>query len=115
MGFLQTTVCGPGFLQAADKQPLYESRSSASGAIFSILTQMLEEFEKNLSTSQKDEIKAEEDYEALAAAKAEGSDTGKAKLDATQSEDAANAKALSDAKDDLSGDFYKLWLCEVYT
>jgi len=92
---------GPGFLQASDKQPLYESRSSASGAIFGILTQMLEEFEKNLSTSQKDEIKAKEDYEALAAAKADSIDTGKAKLDAMEAEDAGNAKALSDAKEDL--------------
>jgi hypothetical protein len=92
---------GPGFLQATEKQPLYESRSSASGAIFGILTQMLEEFEKNLSTSQKDEIKGKEDYEALAAAKAVSIETGKAKLDAMEAEDAANAKALSDAKEDL--------------
>jgi len=94
-------VSGPGFLQAVEKQPLYESRSSASGAIFGILTQMLEEFEKNLGSSQKDEIKAKEDYEALAAAKADSIETGKAKLDAMQTEDSANAKALSDAKEDL--------------
>jgi len=62
---------------------------------------MLEEFEKNLGTSQKDEIKAKEDYEALAAAKAVSIDTGKAKLDEMQTEDSANAKALSDAKEDL--------------
>jgi hypothetical protein len=92
---------GPGFLQAAEKQPLYESRSSASGAIFGILSQMLEEFEKNLSTSQKDEIKAKEDFEALAAAKEDSIETGKAKLDAMEAEDAGNAKALSDAKEDL--------------
>merc|ERR1719238_1361378 len=92
---------GPGFLQASEKQPLYESRSSASNGIYGILTQMLDEFEKNLSTSQKDEIKAKEDYEALAAAKNEAIDTGKAKLDAMEAEDAGNAKALSDAKEDL--------------
>merc|ERR1719238_2608565 len=92
---------GPGFLQASEKQPLYESRSSASNGIYGILTQMLDEFEKNLSTSQKDEIKAKEDYEALAAAKNEAIDTGKAKLDEMEAEDAANAKALSDAKEDL--------------
>jgi len=92
---------GPGFLQATEKQPLYESRSSASGAIFGILTQMLEEFEKNLGTSQKDEMKGKEDYEALAAAKSDSVDTGKAKLDAMEAEDAGNAKALSDAKEDL--------------
>merc|ERR1712137_295647 len=96
-----TQTSGPGFLQASEKQPLYESRSSASRGIYGILTQMLEEFEKNLSVSQKDEIKAKEDYEALAAAKSEAIDTGKAKLDEMEAEDAANAKALSDAKEDL--------------
>jgi len=94
-------VSGPGFLQASEKQPLYESRSSESGAIFGILSQMLEEFEKNLGTSQKDEMKGKEDFEALAAAKADSIDTGKEKLDAMEAEDAGNAKALSDAKEDL--------------
>jgi len=92
---------GPGFLQATEKQPLYESRSSASGAIFGILSQMLEEFEGNLGTSQKDELKAKEDFEALAAAKSDSIESGKAKLDAMEAEDAGNAKALSDAKEDL--------------
>jgi len=92
---------GPGFLQASEKQPLYESRSSASRTIYGILTQMLEEFEKNLSVSQKNEIKAKGDYDALAAAKSETIEAGKAKLDQMEGEVAANAKALSDAKQDL--------------
>jgi len=92
---------GPGFLQASEKQPLYESRSSASRTIYGILTQMLEEFEKNLSVSQKNEIQARGDYDALAAAKTETIDAGKAKLDQMEAEVAANAKALSDAKQDL--------------
>jgi len=88
-----------GFLQ----QPAGagESRASASNGIFGILTTMAEEFEKDLSTSQKDELKAKEDYEALAAAKEESITVGKEKLDAMQAEDAGNAKALSDAKEDL--------------
>jgi len=88
-----------GFLQ----QPAGagESRASASTGIFGILETMAEEFEKNLSTAQKDELKAKEDYEALAAAKEESITVGKEKLDAMQAEDAGNAKALSDAKEDL--------------
>merc|ERR1711975_193564 len=54
-----------------------------------------------LSQSQKDEIKAKEDFEALQAAKTKSIDEGKAKLDAMEAEDAGNAKALSDAKEDL--------------
>merc|ERR1719454_1301414 len=54
-----------------------------------------------LSTAQKDELKAKEDYEALSAAKEESITVGKEKLDAMQAEDAGNAKALSDAKEDL--------------
>lgn len=92
-------LVGAGFLQ--EKQPVFKSGSSASGPIFGILTSMLDEFEKNLSTSQKDEIKAKEDYEALAAAKEEAIAAGKEKLDTMQAEDAGNAKALSDAKEDL--------------
>jgi len=88
-----------GFLQ----QPAGagESRASASTGIFGILETMAEEFEKNLSTAQKDELKAKEDYEALAAAKEKSVTVGKEKLDAMQAEDAGNAKALSDAKEDL--------------
>jgi len=92
-------VASNGFLQ----QPAGagESRASASNGIFGIMTTMAEEFEKSLSTSQKDEMKAKEDYEALAAAKEESISVGKEKLDAMQAEDAGNAKALSDAKEDL--------------
>jgi len=92
-------VVSNGFLQ----QPAGagESRASASNGIFGIMTTMAEEFEKSLSTSQKDEIKAKEDYEALAAAKEDSISIGKEKLDAMQAEDAGNAKALSDAKEDL--------------
>jgi len=93
---------GPGFLQATEKQRAESRSAGPTQAIFGILSTMLEEFEKGLSTSQKDEIKAKEDFVALAAAKSVSVDTGKAKLDAMQAEDAGNAKALSDAKEDLA-------------
>jgi len=88
-----------GFLQ----QPAGagESRASASTGIFGILETMAATFERNLATAQKDELQAKEDYEALSAAKEEGVTVGKEKLDAMQAEDAGNAKALSDAKEDL--------------
>merc|ERR1719446_1040981 len=88
-----------GFLQ----QPAGagESRASASSAIFGILEQLSEQMDKMLSKCQKDELKAQADYEALSAAKTEAITVGKEKLDAMQAEDAGNAKALSDAKEDL--------------
>merc|ERR1719469_73452 len=93
---------GGKFLQVDAAQPRYESRSSArSAGIYGIMNQMLEEFEADLSQSQKDELKAQEDYKALAAAKEEEISTGKKKLDEMQAEDAGNRKALSDAKEDL--------------
>lgn len=93
---------GGKFLQVDAAQPLYESRSSGrSAGIYGIMNQMLEEFEADLSQSQKDELKAQEDFKALAAAKEEEISTGKKKLDEMQAEDAGNRKALSDAKEDL--------------
>jgi len=91
------------FLQVSNRQPIYESRSSArSAGIYGVMNQMLEEFESELSTSQKEELKAQEDFKALAAAKIAEIDAGKMKLDEMQAEDAGNAKALSDAKEDLA-------------
>merc|ERR1719428_1167947 len=54
---------GGSFLQQG-KQPAGagESYAPASGAIFGILKQMKEDFETSLSQSQKDEVKAQEDY-----------------------------------------------------
>merc|ERR1719217_1379135 len=62
---------------------------------------MQEEFEANLSTSQKEEAKAASDYEAMAAAKTEQIETAKEKLDQMETESANNIKALSDAKENL--------------
>merc|ERR1740121_287135 len=89
------------FLQV--DQPLYESRSSArSAGIYGIMQQMQEEFEAELSTTQKDELRAQGNYKALAAAKTAEIDAGEKKLDEMQAEDAANQKALSDANEDLT-------------
>merc|ERR1719330_2295312 len=91
------------FLQVVDSQPLYESRSSArSAGIYGVMTQMLEEFEAELSSTQKDELRAQEDYKGLAAAKTAEIAAGKKKLDEMQADDAGNQKALSDAKEDLA-------------
>jgi len=92
---------GAAFLQVA--QPLYESRSSArSAGVYGVMTQMLEEFEAELKTMQSEETQGQESYAALAAAKEEEIEAGKKKLDEMQAEDAGNAKALSDAKKDLT-------------
>jgi len=94
---------GGKFLQVEQAQPLYESRSSArSATIYGIMSQMLEEFEAELSTAQKDELRAQANYKALAAAKTKQIESGQKNLDDMQAEDASNQKALTDAKEDLA-------------
>jgi len=88
------------FLQQP-RDAAYESYSGRSSEIFGVMTQMLEEFEGQLSQAQKDEIKAAADYEALATAKKEQIAVGKEKLDDMEGEHADNIKALSDAKEDI--------------
>merc|ERR550532_530307 len=65
------------------------------------MTQMLEEFEAELSQSQKDEVKAQADFAALSSAKKDQIAVAKEKLDDMEGEHAANIKALSDAKEDI--------------
>jgi len=89
---------GVALLQAA---PSGGSYAPQSGAIFGILTTMKEEFEANLSQEQKDEEKAKADFAASSKAKSEQIATAKEKLDATEGANAANQKALSDAKENL--------------
>jgi hypothetical protein len=79
----------------------YKSYSSRSNQIYGIMTQMLEEFEAQLSAAQKDEMKAGEDAAAVAKAKKEQIAVAKEKLDDMEGEHSANIKALSDAKEDL--------------
>jgi len=88
------------FLQQP-RDAAYESYSGRSSEIFGVMTQMLEEFEGQLSQAQKDEIKAAADYEGLAAAKKEQIAVAKERLDDIEGEHAANIKALSDAKEDI--------------
>jgi len=87
------------FLQVG--QPTFAKYTSQSGGIYGILTQMLEDFQSQLSTSQKEELQAQEDYKALAAAKSSEIESGKKKLDDMEVEASGNQKALSDAKEDL--------------
>mmetsp|Transcript_14715 Transcript_14715/g.26116 ORF Transcript_14715/g.26116 Transcript_14715/m.26116 type:complete len:764 (+) Transcript_14715:92-2383(+) len=93
---------GSAFMQASAKAPGYESYSARSTTIFGILNQMKEEFEASMSQSQKDELKAQEDFQALSTTKAEQIAAAKEKLDVMETESAANSKALGDDKDDLA-------------
>jgi len=95
-------VSGTSFFQRG-KQPAGagESYAPASGVIFGILKQMKEDFETSLSQSQKDEVKAQEDYAALKSTKEEQIAATKAMLESMTAELASNKKALFDAKEDL--------------
>jgi len=88
------------FLQAG-AAPSAGSYAPQSGQIFGILTTMKEEFEANLSQEEKDELKAQADFEAMSKAKTEQIATGKEKLDALEEGSADNQKALSDAKENF--------------
>merc|ERR1719421_2852179 len=73
----------------------------ASGQIFGILKQMKEEFESNLSQSQKDEMQAVEEFEALREAKRREIEAGKAKSKELTFQKADTDDALATAKEDL--------------
>merc|ERR1719498_635564 len=79
----------------------FQSYAPQSGQIFGILKQMKVEFENDLSSEQKEELKAQEKYAELKAALTKAIDAGAAKLDEMEEEFAANTKALSDAKEDF--------------
>merc|ERR1719375_164884 len=57
--------------------PGMQSYAPQSGQIFGILKQMKEDFEANLSESQKTEAKAKAEYDSLKAAKEDEIETGK--------------------------------------
>jgi hypothetical protein len=89
------------FLQV-DRQPTNSgSYSSASDGIFGILSQMLDEFQADLKTSQDGEAKASADFASLEKAKTEQIAVGKQKLDELEGDHAGNQKALSDAKENI--------------
>jgi len=86
-----------GFLQ----QPNVQSYDNQSGEIFGMLNQMLENFQNNLSESQKEELAAQETYNLLKAAKQDEINAGKDRLDTKLSELADVNNKNSDAKEDL--------------
>jgi len=91
------------FLQArTERQPMSAksaSYSTRSDSIYGILTQMLEEFEGELGTTQKDEALSAESGAEMQKAKAEQIKIGKEKLDEMEAAHSGNVKALSDAKE----------------
>jgi len=92
----QAKANAPAFVQGQGPA----SYAPASNQIFGILKQMKEEFENNLSQSQKDEMKASADFQELSGAKASQLAAAKDKLDALEGDSANNAKALADAEED---------------
>merc|ERR1719262_348297 len=89
---------GTAFVQQPVKVKSYEPQS---GQIFGILKQMKEEFENNLSQSQKEEVKAQQEYADLKVTKEEQIAAATKAKDEKSTEMWANKKALSDAKEDL--------------
>jgi len=86
-----------GFLQA----PAYKSYNSRSGEIFGILRDMQQTFEKNLSESQKEELRRQKAFEDLRKAKEEEIARGQEQI-ATKTEELANTNAdIATANDDL--------------
>jgi septal ring factor EnvC (AmiA/AmiB activator) len=95
-----------------DAEPTFkQSYAPQSGAIFGILKQMKETFETNLSSSQKEEMQSQADFESLKAAKeseikagTELKDTKTQEL-ADTDEKNVNAKTdLEDTRNSLSAD-----------
>merc|ERR1719197_1882802 len=86
------------FVQGSGEGPA--SYAPQSSQIFGILKQMKEEFETNLSQSQKDEMKALAEFAELSKSKSAQIAAAKDKLDGLEADYAANAKALADAQQD---------------
>jgi hypothetical protein len=99
------------FLQEAQessnfrKIPGFQSYAPQSGQIFGILKTMQEEFEASLSQSQKEELKAKEDYAALKSAKEAELDAGRKQQAQLEQDDAAfrekNAQAYEEYNDTM--------------
>jgi hypothetical protein len=94
------------FVQAPDDyfnaEPTFkQSYAPQSGEIFGILRQMLETFEANLSSSQKEEMANQKAYEELKAAKEEEIAAGQAQIDTKTEELAETDKKNADAKEDM--------------
>merc|ERR1719271_198939 len=95
-----------------DAEPTFkQSYAPQSGQIFGILKQMKETFETNLSTSQKEEMAAQQAYEDLKAAKeaeikagTEQKDTKTQELADTDEKLANDKQDLEDTRNSLSAD-----------
>jgi chromosome segregation ATPase len=87
-----------------DAAPTFkQSYAPQSGEIFGILKQMLETFETNLASSQKEEMANQKAYEDLKAAKEDEIAAGQAQIDTKTQEladtDEKNAQAKEDVED----------------
>merc|ERR1719359_351118 len=89
---------GSSFVQGSEEGPA--SYAPQSSQIFGVLKQMKEEFETNMSQSQKDEMKAAAEFAELSRSKSAQIAAAKEKLDGLEADYAANAKALADAQED---------------
>jgi len=94
------------FIQAPedyfDAAPTFkQSYAPQSGAIFGILTQMKETFEKNLATTQKEEQANQKAYEELKAAKEEEIAAGQEQVDTKTQELADTDEKLAQSKQDI--------------
>lgn len=83
--------------------PGFQSYTPQSGQIYGILKQMQEEFESNLDSAQKAELKAREDFTTLKAAKEAELDAGRKKQAQLEQDDAQfrekNAQAYEELND----------------
>jgi len=89
-------------VQQGSQQPAnYQSYAPQSGQILGVLRQMQEDFELNLSDAQREEMLKREQYAQLKSAMEAQIAASAAKLDELEADASSNAKALSDAKEDL--------------
>mmetsp|Transcript_44873 Transcript_44873/g.81868 ORF Transcript_44873/g.81868 Transcript_44873/m.81868 type:complete len:756 (-) Transcript_44873:56-2323(-) len=99
---LQKAVKDSSTPVAFAQQPApYKSYNPRSGQILGILKQMLEDFESNLSESQKEELNARASYAELKESLEKEIETIAATLDEKEELHSKNAKALLDTKQDL--------------
>jgi len=93
------------------EDPAYSAYTPQSGEIYGILQQLLEEFEADMSSAQKEELERQNVYEDMKAAKTQEIAAGESQLDvkttakATADEDKVQAKQdMEDTKAQLSAD-----------
>jgi len=96
-------ILNTAFAQESIKQPAgYKSYNNRSGQIFGILQSMLEEFEQKSSDDQKDEARAQAEFESLEKAKKREIESAEKQREQKKAEAGSNGKRLADAKEDLT-------------